>query len=596
MVDLSRDQELEVDEAISLRQLCLEALIACPEERVFFTDREGRGILVSAGSLPALATGGHPESVVGKTSQDLFGSEFAQVVDPEVARIVETGETVVGKVKCISLPGLPDMWLQTTKMPLRDASGKIIGMFGISRDLTSQIEAEHALEHQALHDALTGLPNRALIQDRLVQMLARSRRHHQSGAVMFLDLDNFKDVNDTLGHQAGDQLLVAVAERLSNALRECDTVGRLGGDEFVVLVDGESMDAGLGVISDRILDVLRTPFEIAASISPITVSVSIGVAQAFRQSPDELMRDADIALYQAKAAGKGCAILFAPMMQTAAEMHRKLSVDLQRAVEREEFFLLYQPTVNLQTHEFTGVEALIRWEHPERGVVQPDDFIPELESNGLIVPVGAWVLDEACRQGAEWSSRGHRFTVAVNVSANQIMRDRIVADVEHALQVSGFDPTLLVLELTETTLMRDVDETVTRLSMLRALGVRIAVDDFGTGYSSLAYLRQFPIDILKIDRSFVSGIADSNESAALVHTLVELGKTLKLETIAEGIEDDAQRRWLVAENVEEGQGFFFSRPVDVAAIDALFDEMQLQRRVDSTDTFEARGLSGVDFT
>ena len=278
MVDLSRDELVGTDEPSSLRQLCLETLVACPEERVYFRDLAGDPILVSAGSLPVIAVGGDPRDVFGKSVEQLFGKEFAAAAAVEDQRVL-AGETIVCKVKCVKLPGLPDIWLQTTKMPLRDASGAIVGTFGISRDLTLQIEAEHALEHQALHDALTGLPNRALILDRLTQMLARSRRHHQSGAVMFLDLDDFKNVNDTLGHQAGDQLLVAVAGRLSNAIRACDTIGRLGGDEFVVLVDGQSMGAGLEVVADRILDVLRTPFEIAASAAPLRVPRrSIGVA------------------------------------------------------------------------------------------------------------------------------------------------------------------------------------------------------------------------------------------------------------------------------------------------------------------------------
>jgi diguanylate cyclase (GGDEF)-like protein len=570
MVDLARDVLPETDEAAALRQLCLETLIACTEERVYFRDRMGRRILSSAGA-PGVLAAGREVDTSGKSNLELYGKEAAALMDAEEQRVL-AGETIVCPVRCISIPGRADMWLQTTKMPLRDASGAIIGTFGIGRDLTAQIEAERALEHQALHDALTGLPNRALINDRLIQMLARSRRHHRGGGVMFLDLDNFKDVNDTLGHQAGDQLLVAVADRLSNALRGCDTVGRLGGDEFVVLVDGESTGAALGVIADRIFDVIATPFEIAASAAPIAVSASIGVVEIDRQTPDELLRDADIALYQAKASGKGCATTFAPTMQTAAESRRKLSLDLDVALAGEQFFLVYQPTVNLQTQAFTGVEALLRWEHPENGTVMPDDFIPVLEANGLIVPIGAWVLDEACRQGAAWVEKGHRFNLAVNVSAKQIMSDRIVTDVEHALSTSGFDPGLLVLELTETALMHGVEETVARLALLRALGIRIAVDDFGTGYSSLAYLRQLPIDILKIDRSFVSGITDSVESAALVHTLVELGKTLKLETIAEGIEDDGQRIWLRAEDVNEGQGFLFSHPVDVTTIDALLDD------------------------
>jgi diguanylate cyclase (GGDEF)-like protein/PAS domain S-box-containing protein len=556
-------------ELSALRQLCIETLLACPEERVFFTDVKGRVILVSAGSLAAMAHGGAPEETVGKTVRQMFDKEVARSSEIDERHILETGETVVGKVRRMSLPGHPDMWMQTTKMALRDSTGAIVGTFGISRDLTAQIEAENALAHQALHDGLTGLPNRALILDRIDQMLARTRRNHGQCAAMFLDLDNFKDINDTLGHHAGDELLIAVADRLSNALRPSDTVGRLGGDEFVVLVDGESMDAGPEMVADRILDVLQTPFEIATSPIPLFVSASIGIAEGAGQTADQLLREADIALYQAKDAGKRCAMTFAPTMQTSAQAHRKLAVDLEVALEKNQFFLLYQPTIDLQSGDFRGVEALLRWQHPEQGVIQPDEFIPELEISGLIVPVGAWVLEEACRQGAAWIAAGHRFSVSVNVSAKQIIRDRILTDVEHALSVTGFDPTLLVLELTETTLMHDVAETVSRLELLRGIGVRIAVDDFGTGYSSLAYLRQFPIDILKIDRSFVSGISDSNEAAALVHTLVELGRALNLETIAEGVEDDAQRLRLQAENVDTGQGFLFSKPIDVAAIDRL---------------------------
>jgi diguanylate cyclase (GGDEF)-like protein/PAS domain S-box-containing protein len=566
-------QHLDDDsELAALRELCIETLLASPEERVYFIDREGRTILVSAGSLAVMSSGVSPDDIVGRRGADFFDEDFARTLQAEEEHILTTGETIVGKPRLVSIPGHSDMWFQTTKMPLRDADGGIIGTFGISRDLTAQIEAESALEHQALHDSLTGLPNRALIVDRIEQMLARTRRSFTRGAVMFLDLDNFKDINDTLGHQAGDQLLVAVADRISGALRSSDTVGRFGGDEFVVLVEGESMDVGSEVVAQRILDILRPPFEIPASPQPISASASIGIAETDRQTSDQILREADIALYQAKAAGKRCAMVFAPRMQTAAQIHRQLSVDLQGALEEEQFFVLYQPTIDLKTGAFTGVEALLRWQHPEQGVIQPDDFIPELEASGLIVPVGGWVLNEACRQGASWLAAGHRFTISVNVSATQILRDDIVDDVEHALARSGFDPRLLVLELTETTLMHDVEATIARLTLLRALGVRVAVDDFGTGYSSLAYLRQFPIDILKIDRSFVSGMVDSSEAAALVHTLVELGRALNLETIAEGVESDEQRLQLQAEHVDLGQGFLFSRPVDVPTISRLLED------------------------
>ena len=452
--------------------------------------------------------------------------------------------------------------------------GTLIYVLGTSRSraLVLVDERTRELHHLALHDALTELPNRALILDRIDQMLARSRREHTPVAVLFLDLDNFKDVNDTLGHAAGDQLLAGVAARLTSAIREEDTVGRLGGDEFVVLAEGASLAAGAEVVAERILDVLATPFEIAGSNAPLTVTASIGIAEGRRATPDELLRDADVALYRAKAAGKKCAVVFAPAMQEAADDSRNLEIDLHAALEANQFFLLYQPTFDLSSGTFTGVEALLRWRHPTRGVIQPDNFIPALEASGLIVPVGRWVLEEACRQGAVWQRQGHQITVSINVSAKQLDRDQIVSDVHNALTTSGFDPTLCVLELTETTLMHNVDDTVGRLTLLKALGVRLAIDDFGTGYSSLAYLRQFPIDVLKIDRSFVSGITDNSEAVALVHAMVQLGKALGLETVAEGVENDGQRVKLTAENVDTAQGFLFARPLEVEAVDRLLAE------------------------
>jgi diguanylate cyclase (GGDEF)-like protein len=452
--------------------------------------------------------------------------------------------------------------------------GLLIFVLGTSRSRAMHLVKERTdqLQHQALHDSLTGLPNRALILDRIDRMLARARREHHEVAALFLDLDNFKDINDTLGHRAGDQLLVSVGVRLLSAVRETDTVGRLGGDEFVVLAEGVSLEAGVDVVAERLLDVLATPFIIAGSTTPLNVTASIGIAEGDRPTPEELLQDADIALYQAKARGKQRAVKFVHSMQESVDYHRALEVDLRGALESNEFFLMYQPTVELSTGAFTGVEALLRWAQPERGVVQPNDFIPALESSGQIIPVGAWVIHEACRQGALWQSRGHTFAVSVNISAKQLERDSLVTDVQDAVSVTGFNPRHLILELTETALMHDSGATLARMLLLKALGVRIAIDDFGTGYSSLAYLRQFPIDILKIDRSFVSGIADSRESAALVHTLVQLGKVLGIETIAEGVETHHQRSQLETEKVDTGQGFLFARPLSVADLDQLLND------------------------
>ncbi len=452
-------------------------------------------------------------------------------------------------------------------------SPSVLGYVANVRDITERKEAEALLAHQALHDPLTGLPNRQLIMDRAQQMLARARRHRQPVAAFFIDLDNFKDANDTLGHDAGDKLLQAVARRFVGILREGDTVGRLGGDEFVVLAEGSSLSAGPEVVAERILDVLREPFRLEGyEQTSLAVSASIGIAFGDRGTAQDLIRDADVALYQAKAAGKHCSTLFETAMQTEIIDRLGLKLDLHSALDRQEYFLLYQPVFDLDQVRTCGVEALLRWRHPVRGVVAPDEFIPTLEDTGEIVEVGRWVLDEACRQAAVWHDRGHTLTMSVNVSMRQLETDAFIDDVRQALVTSGLDPGSLIIEITESTLMRDADATIDRLRALKALGVLIAIDDFGTGYSSLAYLRRFPVDALKIDRSFVAAMDDSTESAALIHTLVELGRTLGLETLAEGIEDQAQLDGLRDEACELGQGFFYSRPVDAEAIEAFLTE------------------------
>jgi diguanylate cyclase (GGDEF)-like protein len=451
--------------------------------------------------------------------------------------------------------------------------GLLIFVLSTSRSRAMRLVEERTaqLHHQALHDPLTGLPNRALILDRIEQQLARGRRGHMQVGVLFLDLDNFKDINDTLGHRAGDELLVAVATRLEGGLRSGDTLGRLGGDEFVVVIDGSPESAGATVLANRVLDLLASPFEISSSDVPLAVSASIGIAEGDRPSPEELLQDADIALYQAKTAGKQRSIAFSSPMRQAVDDHRQLELDLNGALEGNQFYLVYQPVVELVTGSFTAVEVLLRWRHPEREVVMPDQFVPALEASGLIIPVGGWVLEEACRQAAMWQRRGHLLPVSVNVSARQLERDRIVDDVHSALKKSALSPAQLVLELTESALMNDVDATVARLQLLKAIGVIIALDDFGTGYSSLAYLRKFPIDVLKIDRSFVSGMDDTTEAMAIVRTVVQLGEALGLVIVAEGIETEDQRDRLAAESVRYGQGYLYARPMELEELMRYLD-------------------------
>jgi diguanylate cyclase (GGDEF)-like protein len=425
---------------------------------------------------------------------------------------------------------------------------------------------EEELSFLATHDPLTGLPNRTLILDRVEQMLARSRRSQTPVAALFVDLDNFKSINDTLGHGVGDELLQAVAARLDGVVRATDALGRLGGDEFVVISEELSLAVGPELIAERLLDALKPPFKLGADQETrVTVTASIGIAAGDHSSAEELLRDADIAMYRAKWDGKNRHVVFETGMQGMVQSRMELEMDLREAMEKDEFFLAYQPTIDLQDMSPNGVEALIRWRHPVRGVVQPDDFIPLLEETGLIVEVGKWVLEEACRQGAKWRQAGYPIGMAVNVSGRQLDTDQVIADIEEALSHSGLEPAALTIEITETTLMRNIEETARRLNDVKQLGVRIAIDDFGTGYSSLAHLQRFPVDALKIDRSFILGLKHNQEGETLIHTLVQLGKSLSIETFAEGIEQQDELSLLRGEDCDSGQGFLFARPLDVAA-------------------------------
>ncbi len=424
------------------------------------------------------------------------------------------------------------------------------------------------LHYQTLHDVLTGLPNRALVIDRAEQLLSRVKRTQSTAAALFVDLDGFKAINDRFGHHAGDDLLQTVAARLTTVLRDSDTVGRIGGDEFIVLVEPGALDVTPELVAERILDVLRQPMALGPNKqTTVSLTASIGIADGQRESAEKLLRDADVALYEAKRTGRDRYVRFDSAMQATAQDRLLLTMDLREALERDEFFLLYQPTFDLQSERVTGLEALIRWRHPSRGVVAPGLFIGLAEESGVIVSIGRWVLGEACRQAASWRRRGHPVALSINVSARQLEREDLVDDVQAALAESELDPSSLTLEITETALMRDAEATARLLERIKELGVRIAIDDFGTGYSSLAYLRQFPVDELKIDRAFITGLTRSADSRALAHTLIQLGKALGLQTLAEGIEEPAQLETLRQENCDLGQGFLFARPLDPAAVE-----------------------------
>jgi diguanylate cyclase (GGDEF)-like protein len=432
------------------------------------------------------------------------------------------------------------------------------------------------LSHLALHDPLTGLPNRALVLDRAEQMLRRAAR--EPGALigaLFIDIDDFKRINDNIGHAAGDQFLKVVAERLRRTVRAQDTVGRLSGDEFVVLSEPPPGETTLDKLADRLTQVLRQPVQLDDDRHVSTATASIGVALGAYATPDALLRDADLALYAAKAEGKNRYTLFDPSMGASVEGRRELESEMGTAVDSEQLFLLYQPIFDLRTREILGVEALVRWRHPTLGVVPPDEFIALAEENGLIVPIGRWVLDRACRQAAEWAAEGMRIGVSVNVSAYQLGRADFVQDIRRVLAESAIDPSSLTLELTETALMRDPQTARDYLHQIKDLGVRIAVDDFGTGYASLANLQRLPVDILKIDRSFVAALNEQSWSRELLHAselleaILGVARALSLSVVAEGIEEQRQMSVLEAMGCEMGQGFLMAKPSPPDAIRAM---------------------------
>jgi diguanylate cyclase (GGDEF)-like protein len=458
-----------------------------------------------------------------------------------------------------------------------DESGRPVRLAGTVQDITDRKMLEDKVEYQAFHDALTGLANRALFLDRVEHALLRRQKLNSSVAVLFLDLDDFKTVNDSLGHQAGDELLIDLARQLHASIRPSDTVARLGGDEFgVLLEDIERIDDAVGT-AQRIIDTLKKPFFVQGSDLVIRASIGITVSSGDDViTSGDLLRDADTAMYAAKQHGKGSYELFEPDMQRAASERLKLRGDLQRAVDNEEFVLHYQPIVALETGEVTGAEALLRWEHPERGLVPPLEFIPFSEESGLIFPIGRWVMAEACRSAARWKAQfsdSAPSTISVNISPVRFSRPGLVEEIAAVLTETGLTSTSLVLEITESILVPD-REVIRRLEELKELGVQLAIDDFGTGYSSLGYLRDFPIDILKVDKTFIDSVALGPDESALTRAVVELGRTLGLKVVAEGVEQKEQAAALRKLGCAEAQGYLFSRPLNESAMKELLKSVR----------------------
>jgi diguanylate cyclase (GGDEF)-like protein/PAS domain S-box-containing protein len=534
----------------------LEAIIQNSSDMVIVVGGDAVIQYVSPSAVRVL--GREPTSLVARPLSEILGEDDIALL---LADVPITGATIDLPEGIRHLAG-HRLDVECTVADLRgdpDVDGYVITV----RDVSERRAYEGRLRHQAFHDGLTQLANRLLFRDRLAHALDLRTVRPGRLAVLFIDLDEFKKVNDSLGHSAGDALLVEVGDRLRRVVRSADTIARLGGDEFAVLLEDVSGASEPRHCAERILRALTEPFELEGH--RIELSTSIGIAlNAERTTAEEMLQDADVAMYRAKATGKGRYVTFEPSMDDVAGERLELEADLRHALERMEFHLQFQPIVELATGVVVGLEALARWRHPVRGTVSPLAFIPVAEEIGLIVPLGRWILFEACRQLAALHADGAdpALTVSVNVSSRQLASPDLATDVATALATHGLAPANLILEITESVLIEDQRGPIEILAKIRATGVRIAIDDFGTGYSSLAYLHRLPIDILKIDKSFVDRLIDGNEEAVLAEAIIQIGHALGMLIVAEGVEEEFQRDRLGQMGCDLGQGFWFARPMD----------------------------------
>ena len=535
------------------------------------------GVLTSSAELRRLI--GLEPGLQPANPEELFAHVLPEdmiVGERAVSQAVESLGPFTFEVR-VQPPGEDVRWLAVRgRVEVDEEGGAAARLIGTSQDVTDTKRAEEQsglllaeLAHQALHDALTGLPNRALLLDRLDQALAQAERSGSAVAVLFLDLDRFKLVNDSRGHAAGDQLLVRVAERLRQVVRPADTVARFGGDEFVMICQDAGMAGHAMHVADRVAEAFQPPFPLGADDMFLNVSIGIAVSDG-RTSAAELLRNADAAMYQAKERGRGRCEFFDETMRTEAAARLDLQTALHWAISRQEMVAYYQPLVDVRSGVPVGVEALVRWVHPTRGKVAPAEFVQRAEESGLIVPIDLTVLEQATAQCAQWSAgpNGLRLNVSVNLSIHHLRHPGLLDHVRSVLDTSGLDPSSLCLELTESVLLEDVDRHMRTLLELRALGVRLAIDDFGTGFSSLTYLKRFPVDVVKIDRSFVAGLGTDASDTAIVRSVIDLAHALSLQVVAEGVERPEQLDALRSLGCDLAQGYLFSPPLPAEELPA----------------------------
>jgi diguanylate cyclase (GGDEF)-like protein/PAS domain S-box-containing protein len=533
-------------------------------------ENAGEGIVVYDRELRYLVwnrfmeelTGVDAEDVVGKRASEVFPHLAEQGVDALLARAL-AGDAVSAPDILYYVPGSDRRgWVSAVYRPHRDGSGRVNGVIALIRDITERKQAEQQIEYQAYHDALTGLANRRLFHEHLSLALALAARRNRLVAVLFLDLDHFKLINDTLGHTTGDALLKLVAARVRNCVRDGDTVARVGGDELTIVLQDLGTKEDAAALAQKVLRAVAEPIDLNGHRLYVTTSVGITTFPDDGDDAETLLKNADTAMYRAKSEGRNTYQMSSPELSRSMQERLTLDSDLHLAIERNEFELWYQPLIEIPSGRIVGMEALLRWRHPERGILAPASFLSFAEERGFIVLIGDWALREACFEGKRISEGGRAgFRVAVNISPRQFRDASLAVTIETALRDSGLDPRCLEVEITETVAMENVELTLELLTRLRAIGITVAIDDFGTGHSSLSYLKRFPIDTLKIDRSFIEDLPDGFEDAAIVRSVLELARGLNLRVIAEGVETREQLDFLTAHDCREVQGFYFSEPV-----------------------------------
>jgi diguanylate cyclase (GGDEF)-like protein/PAS domain S-box-containing protein len=530
-------------------------------EWYFEADLSGKILFVNDAALHALEY--FPQTLIGLNFRELFNRKESDAIYEKFHEVYQTGKAIKNFPLEVIKPDGGAIFAELAIFPKRNQEGRIYEFRGVGHDITERKRAEERIQYLATHDGLTGLPNRILFSQLLNHALQSARRYQRVFALFFIDLDRFKMINDTLGHDAGDQLLKEISTRFKQSLRAVDTVARLGGDEFVVLIEEINDLNYVTTVAQKILSATIKPLLIMGEECRVTASIGISLYPKDGEDEQSLMKNADNAMYFAKEEGKNNYQFFSKNIKSQSIERLSLETKLRSALERNELSLQYQAKLDVSTGEITGVEALLRWNNPELGPVTPTQFIPVAEEIGMIVPIGRWVLQTACAQNVAWQRQGlPKLCVAVNLSMRQLTDDHLIEDIEKALTDSAMDPNLLELEITESMVMHNPVRMLAVLTRIKKLGVRLAIDDFGTGYSSLAHLKNFPVDTLKIDRSFVRDIVQNSEDKAITRAIISMGKTLSLTIIAEGVENQEQMNFLQEQSCDEVQGFHFSKPIE----------------------------------